>query len=169
MKVVKPSFQRRWLMCSLSQAAKSNDFLEVGGVGCFKSREVSVLLSTESVMTVSAANEAAAEEVAMADRGFELDKNFGGEAGICGEVLLSSRRCSCAVKWKHRIQPHRPLHPAAVSFWISYSEVDGRNYSNHHSSFSNQRRQVDESLWISSSLGICIPSRRQIHSRGRLR
>jgi hypothetical protein len=43
-------------------------------------------------MTARAANAAAAGlmvEVAMADRGFELGRNFGGETGICGEVLSS--------------------------------------------------------------------------------
>ena len=61
------------------------DFLDVDGEEiiaiCFKSREVSLLFSTESVMTARAAK-AAAEglmlEVAIADRG-ELGRNFEGE------------------------------------------------------------------------------------------
>ena len=54
----------------------------------FKSRVVSVF-STESAITARAANAATAGlmvEVAMADRGFELRRNFEGETGICGDV-----------------------------------------------------------------------------------
>jgi hypothetical protein len=69
------------------------DFLAVDGeIIFFKSSAVSVLFSTESAMTASAANAAAAglmAEVAMADNGFELGRNFGGETGICGEALSS--------------------------------------------------------------------------------
>jgi hypothetical protein len=51
------------------------------GVVCFKSREVSVLLSTESAMTANAAAAGLMEKLAMAERGFELGRNFGGEKG----------------------------------------------------------------------------------------
>ena len=59
----------------------------------FESRIISELFSTESAITTRAANAGAlgsmVVEEAMSDRGLELGRNFGQEAGICGEVLSS--------------------------------------------------------------------------------
>jgi hypothetical protein len=76
------------------EGSRTGDFLvnEEEMVVFFKSRVVAMLFSTESAITARAANAAAAGlivEVAMADRGSELRRIFGGETGICGDVLTS--------------------------------------------------------------------------------
>lgn len=71
------------------------DFLAFEGIVVvfFESRTVSELFWTESAMTARAANAAApgsmVVEEAMADRGFELGRNFGRETDICGEVFTT--------------------------------------------------------------------------------
>jgi hypothetical protein len=77
------------------EGSLTGDFLVDNGgmVVFFKSGVISVLFSTESAITARAANADAAGlivEVAMADRGFELGRNLGGETGICGDVLTST-------------------------------------------------------------------------------
>ena len=66
----------------------TGDFLAVDDeIMFFKPKAVAELFSTESAITASAANAVAAGlmvEVAMADNGLELGRNFGGETGIRG-------------------------------------------------------------------------------------